>query len=248
MRALFFASLMVSAGVVFAETESLAVAQTEIERADQAGRNAQQRIDRLDDQAQALLNEYRQIKAETDQLSLYNRQMTAIVEDQESELASLARQILEIERTERGILPLMSRMLDTLDEFVALDVPFLPQERSARVALLRDMMVRGDVAIAEKFRRVLEAYQIEIDYGRNIESYRGQVDNISYDFLRIGRVALYRLSNDGSQAWLWSVENQQWQLLDSGYLRDLRKALKVAQQVAAPELLVLPMPTQGVVQ
>ncbi|MBE0483316.1 MAG: DUF3450 domain-containing protein [Bacterioplanes sp.] len=248
MRALFFASLMVSAGVVFAETESLAVAQTEIERADQAGRNAQQRIDRLDDQAQALLNEYRQIKAETDQLSLYNRQMTAIVEDQESELASLARQILEIERTERGILPLMSRMLDTLDEFVALDVPFLPQERSARVALLRDMMVRGDVAIAEKFRRVLEAYQIEIDYGRNIESYRGQVDNISYDFLRIGRVALYRLSNDGSQAWLWSVENQQWQLLDSGYLRDLRKALKVAQQVAAPELLVLPMPTQGVAQ
>lgn len=248
MRALFFASLMVSAGVVFAETESLAVAQTEIERADQAGRNAQQRIDRLDDQAQALLNEYRQIKAETDQLSLYNRQMTAIVEDQESELASLARQILEIERTERGILPLMSRMLDTLDEFVALDVPFLPQERSARVALLRDMMVRGDVAIAEKFRRVLEAYQIEIDYGRNIESYRGQVDNISYDFLRIGRIALYRLSNDGSQAWLWSVENQQWQLLDSGYLRDLRKALKVAQQVAAPELLVLPMPTQGVAQ
>lgn len=248
MRALFFASLMITAGAVFAETDSLATAQTEIERADQAGQNAQQRIDRLDDQAQALLNEYRQIKAETDQLSLYNRQMTAIVEDQESELASLARQILEIERTERGILPLMSRMLDTLEEFVALDVPFLPQERSARVALLRDMMVRGDVAIAEKFRRVLEAYQIEVDYGRNIEAYRGQIDNVSYDFLRIGRVALYRLSNDGSHAWLWSGENSQWQLLEAGYLRDLRKALKVAQQVAAPDLLVLPMPTQGVAQ
>jgi len=86
---------------------------------------------------------------------------------------------------------------------------------------------------------------VEVDYGRNIEAYRGQMDNISYDFLRVGRLALYRISNDGQHAWLWHKGESQWLALDDGYMRDLRKALKVAQQIAAPELMVLPLPTQA---
>lgn len=233
------AGLLFSLGV---QADPLTSAQQQITATDQSGRQSQQKVEQLDDQAQQLLNEYRQLRAETDQLALYNRQMTAIVNSQEEELASLARQILEIERTERGILPLMSRMLDSLEQFVQLDTPFLAQERSARLALLQDLLLRADVTVSEKFRRVLEAYQIEVDYGRNIEAYRAQLDGVSYDFLRIGRLALYRLSNDGTQAWVWHPQ-QQWLALDSGYLRDLRKALKVAQQTAAPEMLVVPLPT-----
>ena len=233
------AGLLFSLGV---QADPLTSAQQQITATDQSGRQSQQKVEQLDDQAQQLLNEYRQLRAETDQLALYNRQMTAIVNSQEEELASLARQILEIERTERGILPLMSRMLDSLEQFVQLDTPFLAQERSARLALLQDLLLRADVTVSEKFRRVLEAYQIEVDYGRNIEAYRAQLDGVFYDFLRIGRLALYRLSNDGTQAWVWHPQ-QQWLALDSGYLRDLRKALKVAQQTAAPEMLVVPLPT-----
>ncbi len=233
------AGLLFSLGV---QADPLTSAQQQITATDQSGRQSQQKVEQLDDQAQQLLNEYRQLRAETDQLALYNRQMTAIVNSQEEELASLARQILEIERTERGILPLMSRMLDSLEQFVQLDTPFLTQERGARLALLQDVLLRADVTVSEKFRRVLEAYQIEVDYGRNIEAYRAQLDGVSYDFLRIGRLALYRLSNDGTQAWVWHPQ-QQWLALDDGYLRDLRKALKVAQQTAAPEMLVVPLPT-----
>lgn len=233
------AGLLFSLGV---QADPLTSAQQQITATDQSGRQSQQKVEQLDDQAQQLLNEYRQLRAETDQLALYNRQMTAIVNSQEEELASVARQILEIERTERGILPLMSRMLDSLEQFVQLDTPFLTQERGARLALLQDVLLRADVTVSEKFRRVLEAYQIEVDYGRNIEAYRAQLDGVSYDFLRIGRLALYRLSNDGTQAWVWHPQ-QQWLALDDGYLRDLRKALKVAQQTAAPEMLVVPLPT-----
>lgn len=233
------AGLLFSLGV---QADPLNSAQQQITNTDQSGRQSQQKVEQLDDQAQQLLNEYRQLRAEADQLALYNRQMTSIVNSQEEELVSLAKQILEIERTERGILPLMSRMLDSLEQFVGLDTPFLAQERSARLALLQDLLLRADVTVSEKFRRVLEAYQIEVDYGRNIEAYRAQLDGISYDFLRIGRLALYRLSNDGTQAWVWHPQ-QQWLALDSGYLRDLRKALKVAQQTAAPEMLVVPLPT-----
>lgn len=235
------AALVLPLSLSFAQADDLSTAKQSIQKTAQTGVATQKRIDSLDDQGAELLNQYRQLKAETEQLALYNQQMTAIVDNQHKELDSLARQINEIERTERGILPLMSRMLDSLEQFVALDTPFLKQEREARIALLKDLLTRADVTVSEKFRRILEAYQVEVEYGRNIEAYRAKLDDISYDFLRIGRTALYRLSNDGTQAWLW--HDQAWQALDASYLRDLRKALKIAQQTSAPELMVLPLPT-----
>lgn len=243
------ATLVLPLSFSLVQADSLAPAQQRVQQVDAAGVAVQQRVDRLDDKGLGLLNQYRQVKAETEQLALYNKQMTEITHNQERELASLAQQIKEIERTERGILPLMSRMLESLERFVALDLPFLKEERAARLALLKDMLVRADVTVSEKFRRILEAYQIEVEYGRSIEAYRSKEDSISYDFLRVGRTALYRLSNDGDQAWLW--HKGQWQALDNGYLRDLRQAMKVAQQTTAPELLILPLPTlahQGAAQ
>lgn len=243
-KTLCFASFIISLMALpsFSVAETLSASEKAIASADAAGRASQKKVEGLDDESQRLLNEYRQLKAETDQLRLYNEQMSRIVANQEQELSSLDRQISEIERTEQGVLPLMLRMLDNLESFVELDTPFLPNERESRVALLKDTMSRADVTTSEKFRRVLEAYQVEVDYGRNIEAYRGQLNNVAYDFLRIGRVALYRLSNDGTEAWIWDRNTRDWNTLDAAYLQDLRKALKVAQQTAAPELLTLPMP------
>ncbi|UTW49912.1 DUF3450 domain-containing protein [Bacterioplanoides sp. SCSIO 12839] len=243
-KTLCFASFIISLMALpsFSVAETLSASEKAIASADAAGRASQKKVEGLDDESQRLLNEYRQLKAETDQLRLYNEQMSRIVANQEQELSSLDRQISEIERTEQGVLPLMLRMLDNLESFVELDTPFLPNERESRVALLKDMMSRADVTTSEKFRRVLEAYQVEVDYGRNIEAYRGQLNNVAYDFLRIGRVALYRLSNDGTEAWIWDRNTRDWNTLDAAYQQDLRKALKVAQQTAAPELLTLPMP------
>lgn len=243
-KTLCFASLIISLMALpsFSVAETLSASEKAIASTDAAGRASQKKVEGLDDESHRLLNEYRQIKAETDQLRLYNEQMSRIVANQEQELSSLDRQIGEIERTEQGVLPLMLRMLDNLESFVELDTPFLPNERESRVALLKDMMSRADVTTSEKFRRVLEAYQVEVDYGRNIEAYRGQLNNVAYDFLRIGRVALYRLSNDGTEAWIWDRNTRDWNTLDAAYQQDLRKALKVAQQTAAPELLTLPMP------
>lgn len=243
-KTLCFASFIISLMALpsFSVAETLSASEKAIASADAAGRASQKKVEGLDDESQRLLNEYRQLKAETDQLRLYNEQMSRIVANQEQELSSLDRQISEIERTEQGVLPLMLRMLDNLESFVELDTPFLPNERESRVALLKDTMSRADVTTSEKFRRVLEAYQVEVDYGRNIEAYRGQLNNVAYNFLRIGRVALYRLSNDGTEAWIWDRNTRDWNTLDAAYLQDLRKALKVAQQTAAPELLTLPMP------
>jgi chromosome segregation ATPase len=203
---------------------------------------SQNKINNLDDNYQSLLQEFRATNSEIDQLKLYNKQMSKIVSNQQVEITKINQQVRDIEFTEQGILPLMSQMLDALEQFNQLDLPFLAKEREVRLAKLRELMIRADITVSEKYRRVLEAFQIEVEYGRTLEAYREKADdNIVYDYLRIGRTALYRLTLSADSAWIWNKTTGDWQLIDSSLLRDVRKAQDVARQTAAPELLTLPL-------
>lgn len=226
----------------FATTAVLDKSRSIIATDTEQSARSQHKINKLDDRYQVLLQDYRTTNGEIDQLKLYNKQMSEIVNNQQKEITKIDQQIKDIEFTEQGILPLMSQMLDALEQFNQFDLPFLVKERKVRLAKLRELMVRADVTVSEKYRRVLEAFQIEVEYGRTLESYREKADdNIVYDYLRIGRTALYRLTLSADSAWVWNKASSQWQPLDHGLLRDVRKAQNVARQTAAPELLILPL-------
>ncbi len=176
--------------------------------AQQASSAVQQRINQLDDTTREMLNEYRQALSQSADLTAYNQQLEGLVATQRVELADYERQFQEIETTKRQILPLILRMLDVLDEFVAIDMPFLPIERKMRITALRELMARPDVPTSEKYRRVAEAYQIELEYGHTIESYEGEVGGASGDtrtvaFLRYGRLGLYYMTLDGLEIAHW---------------------------------------------
>ncbi|MHC5848246.1 DUF3450 family protein, partial [Streptococcus pyogenes] len=84
----------------------------------------------------------------------YNNQLDRMVSSQNSEVASLEKQINQIDQTAMEIVPLTLKMIDSLDQFVQLDLPFQLNEREKRIASLREMMDRADVTTSEKFRRV----------------------------------------------------------------------------------------------
>src|ERR1700739_92781 len=148
-------------------------------------------------------------------------------------MASIRGEIREISRTNVEILPLMQDMLSTLGQFVDLDTPFLQDERRERVKKLNDMMPRADVTVSEKFRRIVEAYQIEIDYGRTIESYSGPPQGKQVDFLRVGRGALLYQAPDGRETGYWDRAKKDW-VLDSDYADGVREGLKVARKQTSP--------------
>jgi len=214
-------------------------------RAD-AGATAQQQVDSVADQTEKIVNDFRSVTKVVDGLRVYNALLQTQLNNQEAEMQALSESISNVALIERQIVPLMTRMVDALGEFVQLDTPFLMKERTARVERLREMMERSDVTAAEKFRRVIEGYQIENDYGRTIEAYKGSTEingnQIEVDFLRIGRVALLYQTVGGAVTGSWdSTAGTFIELPPATYQAQVRDGLKIARKQVAPDLLIVPV-------
>ena len=183
-----------------------------------------------------------------DGLKVYNNLLQRQVNNQVLEMDALRESIDNVALIERQIVPLMTRMLDALEEFIQLDTPFLQKERNQRLTRLRGMMERSDVTAAEKFRRVLEAYSIENDYGRTIEAYKGSLEmedgrQQEVDFLRIGRVSLTYQSVGGNFTGAWDNATRTYiELPPETYKTQVAAGLRIARKQVAPDLLVIPVP------
>jgi hypothetical protein len=219
--------------------------------ADNDARNSQKRINTLADSKDELLREYRVTLKKIENAKVYNDQLRKIIANQEVEQESITKQIETLKETNEGIVPLTLRMAKNLETFVELDVPFLPKERNKRLADLKLMMDRADISTSEKFRRVLEAYQVENEYGRTIEAYRSvqtrEGKELTVDFLRIGRVGLFYQSLDGSITARYNPANKTWEDLGSEYRKSIREGLKMARKQMAPQLIKLPIQSPEVI-
>jgi len=207
---------------------------------------SQQRIEQLDDATREALERYREAISRRDQLHDYNQQLEGIVSAQREELERLQSQLASIADTQHEVLPLLQRMIASLERFVELDLPFQLEERQERVAQLKTLMANPAVSVAEKYRRVLEAYQIESDYGRTLEAWRGELQDDTgtrvVDFLRLGRLMLFYQTPDASEQGYWQPEQGGWAALPGDYRRTLEQGLNIARQQQTPVMLRLPLP------
>ena len=237
------ASLIAVSGSVFAQSvdQVLAAEDRRLELAQQS----QERINNTVEGTRSLEDQYRSINKEIDGLKVYNRLMSAQVNGQEATLEDIALSMDQIDVINRQIFPLMERMIDGLEQSISLDVPFLMEERTERVNNLKDIMERSDVTVAEKFRKVMEAYQIENEYGSSSETYtqtltlEGGVTR-SYNILRVGRVGLYFQSDDSKITGRWDNAKREW-VIDNSARSEIRKGIRIAKQLIAPELIAIPV-------
>ena len=211
----------------------------------QSAAQSQTKIDKIADSMQGRLQQFKTLNKEIDGLTVYNAQLSKQLSNQISEMEAINLSMDQVSIIERQITPLMLRMITGLEQFVALDVPFLTDEREKRIASLKDMMNRADINSSEKFRRVLEAYQVEVDYGRTIEAYTALLDvdgeEREVDFLRIGRLELIYLTRDGKKAGTWDATSKQFVALDDSTISQISKGLRIARKQLAPDMLTLPV-------
>jgi len=97
---------------------------------------------------------------------------------------------------------------------------------------------------------VMEAYQIENEYGTSSETYTQSLtlDDVtrSYNMLRIGRIGLYFQSDDSKITGRWDNAEREW-VIDNSARSEIRKGIRIAKQLIAPELIIIPVaaPTEA---
>jgi hypothetical protein len=205
---------------------------------------SQQRVSSLAQQTQDLLNEYRAVVRETEALRIYNDNLERVVVDQRDEVQSINRQLEGLEATNRGVVPLMLEMIAALDQIVEADIPFRIEERRARVERLRNMMDQAEVTASEKYRRVMEAYQGELEFGRTTEAYSDSLPTSgqTVDFLRVGRTLLVYQTSDGSTTGWFNPNTRAYEELPDRYRLEVKEGLAIARNEKAPDLVMLPAP------
>jgi len=216
---------------------------------DLGSKDSQIIVSNLSDETQDLLGQYRLVLQQIDRLIAYNDYVERLIVDQEAQITDIRKQLDQFALIERGIVPLMLDSIDILDKFIDLDVPFLLEERKARVARLRTIMDLSDVTVSEKYRQIMDAYQIETTYGRDIEAYTGllEIDGESrqVDFLRIGRTSLTYQTPDQEETGFWNKQTGQWEKLPNKYQNYVTQGLRVARKQVTPNILELPIEAPG---
>ncbi|MBD3585919.1 DUF3450 domain-containing protein [Salinimonas sp. HHU 13199] len=244
-NSLLLASAMMASAAMAQDDEDLKPVVDEAAKINESAAQSQEKINKITNQIDSKLQQFKTLNKEIEGLEVYNAQLRKQIENQNQEMSDLNDSIDEVSVIERQITPLMIRMIEGLEQFIELDVPFLPEERANRVADLKNLMDRADVAASEKFRRVMEAYQVEMEYGRTMEAYNGihEIDGQERDveFLRLGRTALIYQTRDASSQGVWNKQTRQWEELDSSYRTQITKGLRMAKKQLAPDMLMLPV-------
>lgn len=216
------------------------------------GQASQQRIDKVVDAQQGKLIQYRALLKQIEGLEQYNEQLSTQVAGQEALITQFRNSVEQVAEIERQMLPLITRMEGALSDFVELDMPFHETERRDRLGYVRKSIGRADVSVAEKFRQVIEAYQIEMDYGRKIDSYHDliEVDGTEHevDVLRFGRVALAAQTPEADLTVVWNNDAGAWQELPSSYRNSIRQGIRMAKKQASIDIITLPVPAPEAAQ
>jgi hypothetical protein len=217
----------------------------EASKAQRAQAELQARIEAADDEVRQRLEELRRLERETRRLSTRNAELAPRLERQAETLERREAALATLDETREALPGLERRLVERLALWIARDLPFLTEERHARVASLQAGSGDPEASAAERLERILAAWRAELDYGREFDAWRGYLGNDEIrrevEFLRLGRVGLYYLTPDGREGGVWRADEPGWVALDEAARREVRQGLRIARDQRAPELLHLPV-------
>ncbi|WP_405000952.1 DUF3450 domain-containing protein [Halomonas sp.] len=221
----------------------------EVSQAQRAQAELQARIDEADDESRELLRELRRVEVETRRLEARSDALAPRLERRGERLDRREAALDTLVETREVLPELEQALVARLQAWIERDLPFLQEERLARAEGLEAGLADPDATAAERLDRLLAAWRTELDYGRELDAWRGILNEgrgegdarREVDFLRLGRVGLYYLTPDGRQGGVWRVEAGRWEALDEAGRVELRHGLRIVRDQRAPELLTLPI-------
>jgi len=231
-----------AAGLLFAAPAhaQLESALTAAKSSTTASAASQRRVEEADDAADQAAREFRAVLQQKDNIALFVAQQDIYLQSQTSEIESLRRQLGTVEQIKQGMSPMMLRMAAKLEDTINSDLPFNLEERTARIEDVKRVLSDPDVSPAEQYRRVLNAYKIEVSYGQGVDSYEGahptRPGNV-VNFIRFGRTSLVYVTKDETEIAKYNLEDGGWQVLDGADALAMRQAIRIARGEADPGIV-----------
>ncbi|MAK64768.1 MAG: hypothetical protein CMF75_08560 [Maricaulis sp.] len=218
------------------------------------GAQTQRRIDQLDDQRTDIELEYRALLEQIESQRLFVEQQEVFIRSQENEMESLESQIERVDGIQTDLAPMMREMVQNLEEFVNLDLPFRLEGENGRLARIEGLYELIDdpaISPAERYRVILNAYDIEASYGRSLNAYDDTVLEdgvpVNVKVLQIGRVAMIRQYDDGRMT-IRHNGSSDWENLPGSYEANVTRAIRIAEEVTTPSVFLVPLPGPQVAQ
>jgi len=188
---------------------------------------------------------YRSARAQVEELEKRKEMLARKDAALREQVAELERRIAEAERLEAGLQSVMEETLAGLDAFVGEDLPFLAEERALRIASLEETLAQPDATPADKLRRLLEALQVETEYGDTVETYEQKIDvdgePVYADIFRLGRLSVFWMTPDGRRVGEYDRVSGRWVELPERYRKGIRMAVEMAAKQRPVELIRLPV-------
>jgi hypothetical protein len=203
---------------------------------------SQDKIDDTERKTDKIVNEWKAVSKQVEGLKLYNEQKRIQIQAQLDLMDKLDDQLVQVVVMQRQIPPLAQRMLESLESFIALDTPFRIEERQNRIDLVRSSLAKPKVTASEQVRQVLEAYNIEAEYGRKIDTYESSLqDGTVVNILVIGRIGMFYQTKDEQSSGRWNNETDSWDELPGTYRKPIRNGIRMAKKLAPTDMLMMPV-------
>ena len=204
--------------------------------------SSQDKIDDTEKKTDKIVNEWKAVSKQVEGLKLYNEQKRIQIQAKLDLMDQLDEQLVQVVIVQRQIPPLAQRMLESLETFIGLDTPFRLDERQNRIDLVRASLAKPKVTASEQVRQVLEAYNIEAEYGRKIDTYEDKLsDGTVVNILVIGRVGMFYQTKDERTSGRWDNETGEWEEVSSSYRKPIRDAIRIAKKLAPTDMLLMPV-------
>lgn len=216
-----------------------------VENAIKIEHKAQKKAERWSQEKENIVAELQDLKHREQWIDFQTKKYKGYIKEEEGIIAGLERKKKEFEKIKMELEPYLETVYDRLKTFVDTDLQFLPEERKKRLSFIRSSLDDYRVGLSEKLRRVLEALQVEANYGRSIEKTDGILDisgkKIEVTFLRVGRLALFFISADRTKVGCLDKATGKWKMLDHKYAKEVLKGIEMAERKRAIELVDLPV-------
>jgi hypothetical protein len=217
----------------------------DIDRTTQSDQQMQQKAAQWEEEKQLLISDLQESNSQSRWLDHQIKKYQIYIQKQLASIDALEQKRAEVLEINQSLEPFLEEIYQRLAAFIEQDLDFLAQERQKRLQFLRDSLDDYHIGLSEKCRRMMEALQVEAEYGRTVEVKDAVLDiegqPVAVRIFRLGRVTLFYQSLDGKKVGRFHADTGQWDAIDERFAAIISQAVEMAERRRVIDLLDLPI-------